>query len=93
MAPVFMPIPSSQRETNFSEYLNTLYSDSSTAMLEDMVTEGLAESPLSTEDYETATLIWISCGRRQDRICFSCDAKFVSLCLAAIIPLSRSKLN
>ena len=44
----------SQRETNFSEYLNTLYSDSSyTAMLEDMVTEGLAEKlPLSTEDYE-----------------------------------------
>ena len=33
----------SQRETNFSEYLNTLYSSGDyTAMLEDMVTDGLA---------------------------------------------------
>ena len=33
----------SQRETNFSEYLNTLYSDSSyVAMLEETVTDGLA---------------------------------------------------
>ena len=43
----------SQRETNFSEYLNTLYSSSDyTAMLEDMVTDGLASKiPLSTDDY------------------------------------------
>ena len=33
----------SQRETNFSEYLNTLYSSGNyTAMLKDMVTDGLA---------------------------------------------------
>ena len=44
----------SQRETNFSEYLNTLYSSSDyTAMLEDMVTDGLANKiPLSTDDYQ-----------------------------------------
>ncbi len=43
----------SQRETNFSEYLNTLYSSGDyTAMLEDMVTDGLASKiPLSTDDY------------------------------------------
>jgi len=44
----------SQRETNFSEYLNTLYSGGDyTAMLEDMVTDGLASKiPLSTDDYQ-----------------------------------------
>jgi len=44
----------SQRETNFSEYLNTLYSSGDyTAMLEDMVTDGLASKiPLSTDDYQ-----------------------------------------
>ena len=41
----------SQRETNFNEYLNTLYSSGDyTAMLEDMVTDGLASKiPLSTD--------------------------------------------
>lgn len=69
----------SQRETNFSEYLNTLYSDSSyTAMLEDMVTEGLAEKlPLSTEDYEirNINLDFHVDGDRIEYV-FSCDAKF-----------------
>ena len=43
----------SQRETNFSEYLNTLYSSGDyTAMLEEAVADGLSSKiPLSTEDY------------------------------------------
>lgn len=43
----------SQRETNFSEYLNTLYSSGDyTAMLEETVADGLSSKiPLSTEDY------------------------------------------
>lgn len=68
----------SQRETNFSEYLNTLYSDSSyTDMLEDMVTEGLAEKlPLSTEDYQirNISLDFHVDGDRVEYV-FSCDAE------------------
>ena len=43
----------SQRETNFSEYLNTLYSSSDyVQMLEEAVTDGLSNKvPLQTEDY------------------------------------------
>ena len=42
----------SQRETNFSEYLNTLYSDSSyVSMLEETVADGLTNKvPRSTDD-------------------------------------------
>ena len=69
----------SQRETNFSEYLNTLYSSSSyTAMLEDMVTEGLANKiPLSTEDYRVRN-IRLDFHVDWDRVeyIFSCDAEF-----------------
>ena len=48
----------SQRETNFEEYLHTLYASSSyTAMLEETVTDGLASKiPLSTEDYEVSDI-------------------------------------
>ena len=69
----------SQREVNFSEYMNTLYSDSSyTAMLEDIVTEGLAEKiPLSTEDYriKNIRLDFHVTGDRVEYV-FSCDAEF-----------------
>lgn len=69
----------SQRETNFSEYLNTLYSSSSyKAMLEDAVTEGLAEKvPLSTEDYriKNIRLDFHLTGDRVEYV-FSCDAEF-----------------
>lgn len=69
----------SQRETNFMEYLNTLYSSSSyTAMLEDSVTEGLAEKiPLSTEDYQIKN-IRLSFHATGDRVeyVFTCDAEF-----------------
>lgn len=69
----------SQRETNFSEYLNTLYSSSSyKAMLEDAVTEGLAEKvPLSTEDYQIKNirLDFHLTGDRVEYV-FSCDAEF-----------------
>lgn len=46
----------SQRETNFEEYLNTLYSSSDyTDMLEATVAGGLdSKIPLSTEDYKVS---------------------------------------
>lgn len=69
----------SQRETNFAEYLNTLYSSSSyTAMLEDAVTEGLAEKiSLSTKDYQVKNirLNFHITGDRVEYV-FSCDAEF-----------------
>lgn len=69
----------SQRETNFSEYLNTLYSSSSyTAALEDTVQDGLANKiPLSTDDYEISNirLKFDVTGDRVEYV-FSCDAKF-----------------
>ena len=48
----------SQRETNFEEYLRTLYSSNDyTEMLEATVAGGLAEKiPLSTEDYEVSDI-------------------------------------
>ena len=69
----------SQRETNFSEYLNTLYSDSSyVAMLEETVTDGLANKvPLSTDDYaiRNIRLRFHISGSRVEYT-FSCDAEF-----------------
>lgn len=69
----------SQRETNFSEYLNTLYSSSSyTAMLEEAVTDGLANKlPLSTDDYQVKniSLSFHVAGDRVEYV-FSCDAEF-----------------
>lgn len=69
----------SQRETNFSEYLNTLYSDSSyVAMLEETVTDGLASKvPLSTDDYaiRNIRLRFRVLGSRVEYT-FTCDAEF-----------------
>lgn len=69
----------SQRETNFSEYLNTLYSDSSyVAMLEETVTDGLANKvPLSTDDYaiQNIRLRFRVLGSRVEYT-FACDAQF-----------------
>ena len=69
----------SQRETNFSEYLNTLYSDSSyVAMLEETVTDGLANKvPLSTDDYaiRNIQLRFRVLGSRVEYT-FTCDAEF-----------------
>ncbi len=69
----------SQRETNFSEYLNTLYSDSSyVAMLEETVTDGLANKvPLSTDDYtiRNIRLRFRVLGSRVEYT-FTCDAEF-----------------
>ncbi len=46
----------SQREVNFSEYLNTLYS-SNEDVLREAVTEGLASKvPLTTEDYQVKNI-------------------------------------
>ncbi len=69
----------SQRETNFSEYLNTLYSSSDyTAMLKETVTDGLANKlPLSTDDYQVKniSLSFHVAGDRVEYV-FSCDAEF-----------------
>lgn len=69
----------SQRETNLSEYLNTLYSSRSyTQKLETSVKEGLATKvPLSTEDYEIRN-IHLAFEREDNRIryVFICDAEF-----------------
>lgn len=69
----------SQRETNFGEYLNTLYSSSDyTAMLESAVTDGLASKlPLSTDDYtvRNISLRFSTAGDRVEYV-FSCDADF-----------------
>lgn len=69
----------SQRETNFSEYLNTLYSDSSyVSMLEETVADGLANKvPLSTDDYtiRNIRLRFRVLGSRVEYT-FSCDADF-----------------
>ncbi len=69
----------SQRETNFSEYLNTLYSSSDyVAMLEGALTDGLANKlPLSTDDY-TIRNIHLRFHVADSRVeyVFSCDAEF-----------------
>ena len=69
----------SQRETNFSEYLSTLYSSSSyTEMLEDTVREGLSTKvPLSTDDYKikNSTLDFHVTGDLV-KYTFYCDAEF-----------------
>ena len=69
----------SQRESNFSEYLATLYSSSGyTAMLEDAVTDGLANKiPLSTDKYSIQN-IRLQFQTNGDRVeyTFSCDAEF-----------------
>ena len=69
----------SQRETNFSEYLNTLYSSGDyTDMLEETVRNGLASKvPLSTDDYEIRNirLEFNVVGDRVEYI-FTCDAEF-----------------
>ena len=69
----------SQRETNFSEYLNTLYSSGDyTAMLEDMVTDGLASKiPLSTDDYRVRDirLAFHVTGDRVEYV-FTCNVEF-----------------
>lgn len=69
----------SQRETNFNEYLNTLYSSSDyTAMLEETVADGLANKiPLSTDDYQIRNihLAFHTAGDRVEYV-FSCDAEF-----------------
>jgi len=69
----------SQRESNFSEYLNTLYSSRDyMQQLEAAVEDGLASKvPLSTEDYELGN-IHLAFEREGDRIryIFSCDAGF-----------------
>lgn len=69
----------SQRETNFSEYLNTLYSSSSyTEMLKDIVLDGLSSKvPLSTDDYKISN-VNLEFNVMEDRVeyIFYCDAQF-----------------
>ena len=69
----------SQRETNFEEYLRTLYSSSDyTEMLESTVAGGLASQiPLSTDDYQVSgiSLKFNVVGDRVEYI-FYCDVEF-----------------
>lgn len=69
----------SQRETNFEEYLRTLYSSNDyTEMLEATVSGGLAEKiSLSTDDYEVSniSLEFNVVGDRVEYI-FYCDVEF-----------------
>ena len=69
----------SQRETNFEEYLRTLYSSRDyTEMLEATVAGGLAEKvPLSTEDYTVSdiSLEFNVVGDRVEYV-FYCDVDF-----------------
>ncbi len=69
----------SQRERNFSEYLQTLYQSSSfTRSLEQSVEDGLAQKmPLETDDYRIKN-IRLSFAVAGDRIEyeFRCDAEF-----------------
>lgn len=67
----------SQRETNFSEYLGTLYSSDS-ERLKDIVMEGLSSKvPLSTDDYRISNVSLefdVSHGRVE--YVFYCDVQF-----------------
>ena len=69
----------SQRETNFEEYLNTLYSSSDYAdMLEATVAGGLdSKIPLSTEDYKVSN-ISLEFNVEDGRVeyIFYCDVEF-----------------
>jgi len=69
----------SQRETNLSEYLNTLYSSSSyTDMLEETVRDGLATKvALSSDDYQISN-ISLDFHVVNDRVeyIFTCDVEF-----------------
>lgn len=67
----------SQRETNFSEYLNTLYS-SDPEMLKDIVLDGLSSKvPLTTDDYRISN-VNLEFDVLDDRVeyVFYCDAQF-----------------
>lgn len=69
----------SQRESNFGEYLQTLYQSSSyTRSLEQTVEDGLANKiPLSTDDYRVRniSLDFTVAGDRIEYV-FRCDAEF-----------------
>ena len=69
----------SQRESNFSEYLSTLYSSTDYVdMLEEAVADGLENKlPLSTKDYKVSNiqLRFRVSGNRLEYT-FSCDAEF-----------------
>ena len=83
----------SQRETNFEEYLRTLYSSRDyTEMLEATVAGGLAEKvPLSTDDYTVSdiSLEFNVVGDRVEYI-FYCDVDFMCGCLDIVILPSPS---
>lgn len=69
----------SQRETNFEEYLNTLYSSSDyTDMLEATVAGGLdSKIPLSTEDYKVSDIsLEFNVENGRVEYIFYCDVEF-----------------
>ncbi|MDD4509475.1 MAG: hypothetical protein PHY23_00930 [Oscillospiraceae bacterium] len=69
----------SQRESNFSEYLNTLYSSRSfVQQMESAVEDGLATKvSLSTDDYEISNIhLEFELDGDRIRYIFTCDAEF-----------------
>lgn len=82
----------SQRETNFEEYLRTLYSSSDyTEMLESTVAGGLASKiPLSTDDYQVSgiSLKFNVVGDRVEYI-FYCDVEFYVRMFGHNYPITR----
>jgi hypothetical protein len=86
----------SQRESNFGEYLNTLYSSRNyTQQLEATVKDGLAEKiPLSTEDYDISN-IHLEFEQEGGRIryIFTCDAKFYITMFGRQYPTITQKIE
>lgn len=95
-ANIYADIYRPQRESNFSEYLNTLYSSRSyTNMLEDTVRDGLASKvSLSTDDYQikNITLDFHIAGDRVEYI-FCCDAEFYVKMFGHSYPAIKQKIE
>ena len=86
----------SQRETNFEEYLNTLYSSNDyTDMLEATVAGGLdSKIPLSTEDYKVSD-ISLEFNVEDGRVeyIFYCDVEFYVWMFGHSYPASISQIH
>ena len=81
----------SQRETNFEEYLNTLYSSNDyTDMLEATVAGGLdSKIPLSTEDYKVSD-ISLEFNVRMDGLSTSFTVMWSSMCECSVTVIRLS---
>ena len=86
----------SQRESNFGEYLQTLYQSSSyTRSLEQTVEDGLANKiPLSTDDYRVRniSLDFTVAGDRIEYV-FRCDAEFYIFMFGTQYPVITQEIR